>query len=45
MRVQVSIEQLHREPETDASGPQTCPFFCPLHGADEALRSTIRVVP
>ena len=45
VRVQVSIEQLHREPETDASGAQTCPFFCPLHGADEALRSTIRVVP
>ena len=45
VRVQVSTEQLKREPETDASGAQTCPFFCPLHGADEALRSTIRVVP
>lgn len=45
VRVQVSIEQLKREPETDASGAQICPFFCPLHGADEALRSTIRVVP
>ena len=45
VRVQVSIEQLAREPERDASGAQTCPFFCPLHGADEALRSTIRVVP
>lgn len=45
VRVQVSTEQLKREPETDASGVQTCPFFCPLHGADEALRSTIRVVP
>ncbi|MEK7301172.1 MAG: hypothetical protein AAB072_08725 [Nitrospirota bacterium] len=45
VRVQVSLEQLAREPETDASGAQTCPFFCPLHGADEALRSTIRVVP
>ncbi|MCC6967839.1 MAG: hypothetical protein IT391_16320 [Nitrospira sp.] len=45
VRVQVSIEQLHREPEPDASGAQTCPFFCPLHGADEDLRSTIRVVP
>lgn len=45
VRVQVSLEQLAREPGTDASGAQTCPFFCPLHGADEALRSTIRVVP
>ena len=45
VRVQVSTEQLEREPETDASGAQTCLFFCPLHGADEALRSTIRVVP
>lgn len=45
VQVQVSTEQLKREPETDASGAQTCPFFCPLHGADEALRSTIRVVP
>lgn len=45
VRVQVSTEQLKGEPEPDASGMQTCPFFCPLHGADEALRSTIRVVP
>ena len=45
VRVQVSVEQLALEPERDASGAQTCPFFCPLHGADEALRSTIRVVP
>ena len=45
VRVQVSTEQLTREPGTDASGAQTCPFFCPLHGADDALRSTIRVVP
>lgn len=45
VRVQVSTEQLQGEPEPDASGMQTCPFFCPLHGADEALRSTIRVVP
>lgn len=45
VRVQVSIEELKREPGTDTSGTQTCPFFCPLHGADEALRSTIRVVP
>ena len=45
VRVQVSTAQLEREPEPDASGAQTCPFFCPLHGADEALRSTIRVVP
>lgn len=45
VRVQVSTEQLKVEPETDASGTQTCPFFCPLHGAEEALRSTIRVVP
>ncbi|HRC45097.1 MAG TPA: hypothetical protein PLT27_13675 [Nitrospira sp.] len=45
VRVQVSIEQLNREPETDASGAQSCPFFCPLHGGDDALRSTIRVVP
>ena len=45
VRVPISIEQLKFEPETDASGAQTCPFFCPLHGADEALRSTIRVVP
>lgn len=45
VRVQVSTEQLKIEPEADASGAQTCPFFCPLHGADEALRSTIRVVP
>lgn len=45
VRVHVSIEQLELEPGRDASGAQTCPFFCPLHGADEALRSTIRVVP
>lgn len=45
VRVQVSTERLELEPGTDASGAQTCPFFCPLHGADEALRSTIRVVP
>ena len=45
VRVQVSTAQLEREPEPDASGAQTCPCFCPLHGADEALRSTIRVVP
>ncbi len=45
VRVQVSTEQLKREPGTDASRVQTCPFFCPLHGADEASRSTIRVVP
>lgn len=45
VRVQVSTEQLKVEPEPDASGTQTCPFFCPLHGAEEALRSTIRVVP
>lgn len=45
VRVPISIEQLKFEPETDVSGAQTCPFFCPLHGADEALRSTIRVVP
>lgn len=45
VQVQVSLEQLAREPGTDASGAQTCPFFCPLHGADGALRSTIRVVP
>ncbi len=45
VRVRVSIEQLKREPGADASGVQTCQFFCPLHGADEASRSTIRVVP
>lgn len=45
VRVQVSLEPLAREPGTDVSGAQTCPFFCPLHGADEVLRSTIRVVP
>lgn len=45
VQVQVSTERLELEPGTDASGAQTCPFFCPLHGADEALRSTIRVVP
>ncbi len=45
VRVQVSTEQLKLEPGADASGAQTCVFFCPLHGADEALRSTIRVVP
>lgn len=45
VRVQVSTERLKVEPEPDASGTQTCPFFCPLHGAEEALRSTIRIVP
>lgn len=45
VRVQVSIEQLELDPGRDASGAQTCLFFCPLHGADEAFRSTIRVVP
>lgn len=45
VQVQVSTEQLKREAGMDASGVQICPFFCPLHGADEALRSTIRVVP
>lgn len=43
VRVQVSTDPLKLEP--DASGAQVCPFFCPLHGPDEALRSTIRVVP
>ena len=45
LRVDVSTEQLTIEPEPDASGSQICPFFCPLHGSEEALRSTIRVVP
>jgi hypothetical protein len=45
IRVDVSIERLMVEPESDASGAQTCPFFCPLHGSEDALRSTIRVVP
>lgn len=45
VQVQVSTEQLMLEPRTDASGAQTCQYFCPLHGADDALRSTIRVVP
>ncbi|MDF0643966.1 MAG: hypothetical protein P0111_08035 [Nitrospira sp.] len=45
VRVHVSTEQLRGEPEPDVSGTQTCPFFCPLHGAEQALRSTIRVVP
>lgn len=45
VRVQISTEQLKLEPGTDASGAQTCQFFCPLHGAEEDLRSTIRVVP
>ena len=45
VQVQVSTEQLKREPGTDASGAQICQFFCPLHGADDALRSTILVVP
>ncbi len=45
IRVEVSREQLTVEPEPDASGAQTCPFFCPLHGPEDALRSTIRVVP
>lgn len=45
IRVEVSTEQLMVEPEPDASGVQTCPFFCPLHGPEDALRSTIRLVP
>jgi len=45
IRVEVSTDRLTVEPEPDASGAQTCPFFCPLHGPEEALRSTIRVVP
>lgn len=45
IRVEVSTDRLTVEPEPDASGSQTCPFFCPLHGPEEALRSTIRVVP
>ncbi len=45
LQVQISVERLTREPDMDASGVQTCPFFCPLHGGDDALRSTIRVVP
>lgn len=45
IRVEVSTEQLMVEPEPDASGAQTCPFFCPLHGPEDALRSTIRMVP
>lgn len=45
VQVRISIERLTREPDMDASGMQTCPFFCPLHGGDDALRSTIRIVP
>lgn len=45
IRVEVSTEQLMVEPEPDASGAQTCSFFCPLHGPEDALRSTIRLVP
>ncbi len=45
VRVQVSTEQLNREPETDAAGAQNCQVFCPLHGNEETLRSKIRVVP
>lgn len=45
LQVRISIEQLLREPEADASGSQRCPFFCPLHGTEDALRSMIRVVP
>lgn len=45
VRVQVSTAELDRVSETEASGAQICRFFCPLHGDEEALRSTIRVVP
>lgn len=45
MQVQISSERLSRGPEADASGSQNCPFFCPLHGTEEAVRSMIRVVP
>ncbi|MEB2338821.1 MAG: hypothetical protein OZ918_09380 [Nitrospirales bacterium] len=45
VQVRISTEQLFREPEADASGSQNCPFFCPLHGTEDALRSMIRVVP
>lgn len=45
VQVQISSERLSRGPEADASGSQNCPFFCPLHGTEEAVRSMIRVVP
>lgn len=45
VHVRVSTEHLNRELEADVSGAQTCQFFCPLHGPEEALRSKIRVVP
>lgn len=45
VRVQVSTEQLNREPERDAAGSQNCQVFCPLHGNEDSLRSQIRVVP
>lgn len=45
VQVQISSERLSRGPEADASGSQNCPFFCPLHGTEDAVRSMIRVVP
>ena len=45
VHIRVSTEHLNSELETDVSGAQTCQFFCPLHGDEDALRSKIRVVP
>lgn len=45
VHVQVSTEPLKRHSAGGAAGPESYQFFCPLHGPEEELRSTIRVVP
>ncbi len=45
VHVRVSTERLKRTPGMGASGTESFQFFCPLHGHEEALRSTIRVSP
>lgn len=45
VHAQVSTEPLKPNPRRGTAGPESYQFFCPLHGPEEELRSTIRVVP
>ena len=45
VRVQVSPGPLQHGSGASASAAGSYQFFCPLHGPEEELRSTIRVVP
>ncbi len=45
LHVQISVEQWKRRLGANPSEAESYEFFCPLHGPEEELRSTIRVVP